>query len=209
MKLIDADYQIITFTPENDAHDICLGYTICYNSPMPETFKEQCEFIRKHRNHESPLEHSRLTVLFTINRGVSHELVRHRHCAFSQQSTRYCNYSNGRFGKELTFIKDYSIVDNSKSYELWISGLDYAEYEYFARLRAGDRAEQVRGCLPNDLSTKLLITTNYREWRSIFKLRCDSPAHYQMREVMIPLWSEVCSVLPCVFDDINPKECND
>lgn len=206
MKLIDADYKIMTFTPENDVRDICVGYTTCYESAMPETFEKQCEFIYKHRHHESQLEHSRLTVLFTINRGVSHEIVRHRHCAFGQQSTRYCNYSKDRFNNELTFIRDYTEVKNSKTYELWLSGLDFSEYEYFARLKAGDKPEQARGCLPNDLATKLLVTTNYREWRSIFKLRCDTPAHYQMREVMIPLFKEVRDALPCVFDDIQIKE---
>lgn len=206
MKLIDASYKIITFTPENDAHDICLGYTICYNSPMPETFEKQCKFIYKHRHHESQLEHSRLTVLFTINRGVSHEVVRHRHCAFGQQSTRYCNYSKDRFNNELTFIRDCSIVKDAESYKTWLHGREMNEKEYFAQLKAGYKPEQARGCLPNDLATKLLVTTNFREWRSIFKLRCDTPAHYQMREVMIPLFKEVRDALPCVFDDIQIKE---
>lgn len=203
MRLIKAKYDIITFDPERDVHDICLGYTTCYNSPMPETFEKRCDFIRKHRNHESQLEHSRLTVLFTINRAISHELVRHRHCAFGQQSTRYCNYSKDRFDNRLTFINDSSIVKDSKSYELWLKGLKDDEELYFERLAAGDKPEQARGTLPNDIMTKLLVTTNYREWRSIFKLRCDSHAHYQMREVMIPLFNEVCAWLPCVFDDIS------
>lgn len=206
MKLIDANYKIITFTPENDAHDICLGYTTCYNSPMPKTFEEQCKFIYKHRHHESQLEHSRLTVLFTINRGVSHEIVRHRHCAFGQQSTRYCNYSKDRFNNELTFIRDCSIIKDAESYKAWLHGREMNEKEYFAQLKAGYKPEQARGCLPNDLATKLLVTTNYREWRSIFKLRCDNAAHYQMREVMIPLFKEVRDALPCVFDDIQIKE---
>ena len=203
MRLINASYKIITFDPMVDVYDICLGYTTCYNSPMPRTFAERCNFIRKHRNHESQLEHSRLTVLFTINRGVSHELVRHRHCSFGQQSTRYCNYSKDRFDNRLTYINDTSIVHDSESYDAWIRGLANAEELYFERLKLGDKPEQARGGLPNDLATELLVTTNYREWRSIFKLRCDSHAHYQMREVMIPLFNEVCSKLPCVFDDIS------
>ena len=206
MKLVDADYKIMTFTPENDVRDICVGYTTCYESAMPETFEKQCEFIYKHRHHESQLEHSRLTVLFTINRGVSHEIVRHRHCSFGQQSTRYCNYSKDRFNNELTFIRDCSIVKDKESYKAWLHGREMNEKEYFAQLKAGYKPEQARGCLPNDLATKLLVTTNYREWRSIFKLRCDTPAHYQMREVMIPLFKEVRNILPCVFDDIHIKE---
>lgn len=202
MKTIDASYQIETFNPVQDVHDICLGYCICYNTPMPKDFIEQCKLIRRHRNHGSPLEHSRLTVLFTINRGVSHELVRHRHTSYSQESTRYCNYSKDRFGNELTFINDIAIAKDSSAYKKWLDCRTLDENEYFDRLNFGQTPEQARGCLPIDISTKLLVTTNLREWRDIFSLRCDSHAHYQMREVMQPLFKEVCAILPCVFDDI-------
>ena len=203
MKLKDASYEIVTFQPENDVYDICLGYCLCYATPIPKTFEERCEFIKRHRKHESPLEHSRLTVLFDINRGVSHELVRHRHTAFSQQSTRYCNFSKGKFGSEVSFINDHSLVRNSQAYENWIEGLEAAEKLYFEQLDFGLTPEQARGILPNDLATRLLVSANYREWRNIFKLRCDSHAHYQMREVMRPLFSEVSETLPCIFDDIS------
>lgn len=203
MNIIDAHYEIITFQPEVDIHDITLGYCLCYGTQLPKTFEEQCSFVRRHRYHESPLEHSRLTVLFDINRGVSHEMVRHRHTAYSQQSTRYCNFSNGRFGTNLTFIDDITIAKDSEAYEKWLANRALDEKEYFDRLEFGDTPERARGGLPNDLATRLLVTTNFREWRSIFKLRCDNAAHYQMREVMRPLFEEVNSVLPCVFDDIS------
>ena len=203
MKIIKADYKIITFNPEEDVRDICLGYSTCYNVELPKTWNKRCDYIRKHRNHESQLEHSRLTVLFTINRGVSHELVRHRHCSFGQQSTRYCNYSKDRFDNQLMFIDDISMANNAESYNEWLHSLDEIEKSYLKRLALGDKAEQARGILPNDLATKLLVTTNYREWRNIFKLRCDGYAHYQMREVMIPLFKEIRDTLPCVFDDIS------
>lgn len=202
MRIVDQSYDILRLDKERDVEMITRGYCICYNTPVPDSYKKQCDYIRKHRQHESPLEHSIMTVLFTINRGVSHELVRHRHAAYSQQSTRYCNYSNNRFGNEITFIKDShafkSIVD-----DIWQEGLRKSEKEYFTRLDLGQKPEEARGCLPNDLSTKLLVSTNFREWRNIFKLRCDSYAHYQMREVMQPLLDEVTKELPCVFDDIS------
>lgn len=202
MRIVDADYEIIQFLPITDAFRICLGYSICYGVPIPTNFKDQCEYIRKHREHESPLEHSSMSVLFTVNRGVSHQLVRHRHTAVSQESTRFCNYHNKRFGNELTFIKDIHTINNAEAYVLWLDGLQKSEDEYMARLSAGQRTDEARGCLPIDLKTKLLITTNFREWRNIFKLRCDSHAHYQMQEVMRPLFKDVCDELPCVFDDI-------
>lgn len=203
MNIIDASYEIMTFEPEVDVHDICLGYCICYNTKLPDTHEERCEFIKRHRRHESPLEHSRLTVLFNINRGISHELVRHRHTAYSQQSTRYCNYTNGRFGNNVTFVNDSTIAKDSEAYKRWLENRSLDEKEYFDNINSGLKPDQARGGLPNDTATKLLVTTNFREWRTIFKLRCDSHAHYQMREVMQPLFNDVCSALPCIFDDIS------
>ena len=202
MRIIDSSYEILRFDKERDVEMICLGYCICYNTPVPDTYEKQCEFIRKHIKHESPLEHSIMTVLFTINRGISHELVRHRHTAYSQQSTRYCNYSNNRFNGEITFIKDCASYKSTID-ELWKEGLERSEKEYFARLDLGQTPEEARGCLPNDLATKILVSTNFREWRHIFALRCDSHAHYQMREVMKPLNEQVAKELPCVFDIVQ------
>lgn len=202
MKLINSSYDILRFDKERDVEMITRGYCICYNTPIPDTFEKQCEFIKKHRHHESPLEHSIMTVEFTINRGVSHELVRHRHTAYSQQSTRYCNYSKYMFNGELIFIKDSKTFESAVN-DIWMKGLENVEHEYMSRIFAGQKAEEARGCLPNDLATKLLVSTNFREWRAIFKLRCDSHAHYQMREVMRPLFDEVVNGLPCVFDDIS------
>ena len=202
MKLIDASYEITRLDKVADIREICEAYCMCYATPVPDSYDAKCEFIKKHRRHESPLEHSIMTVNFTINRGISHELVRHRHTAYSQQSTRYCNYQNERFGSEVIFIND------SHAYELaiediWKEGLKRSESEYFARLDLGQAPEEARGCLPNDTATKIKVSTNFREWRSIFTLRCDSHAHYQMREVMRPLFNNVVVELPCIFDDIS------
>ena len=201
MKIIDSSYEILRLDKECDVEMIARGYCICYNTPLPDTYEKQCDLIRKHRKHGSPLEHSIMTVEFTINRGVSHEMVRHRHTAYSQQSTRWCNFSKDRFGNELTFIEDKTIKD-STAYKTWIESLECAEDTYFELLNKGLTTDQARGCLINDLMTKLLVSTNFREWRDIFNLRCDSRAHYQMREVMRPLLEEVINELPCVFDDI-------
>jgi thymidylate synthase (FAD) len=202
MKLIDSSYEIITCQPEIDVRDICMAYCVCYATPVPKTFEEQCEFVRKHRHHEAPLEFSRLSCMFTVNRGISHEIVRHRHTSYAQQSTRYCNYQNGRFGSEVTFIKDSHAYESAIN-DIWKEGLKRSESEYFARLDLGQAPEEARGCLPNDTATKIFVSTNFREWRNIFKLRCDSHAHYQMREIMQPMFEEVKGVLPCVFDDIS------
>lgn len=208
MKIIDASYTIDHFEPEEDIRRIAKAARICYKFPELKTFDEQQALVRRLRDrdpqhpHHSPLEHSSLSVDFIINRGISHELVRHRHTAYSQESTRYCNYSQKRFGNEITFIKDSASFESLVN-DIWIDGLNRAEEEYFKRLDAGQSPEEARGCLPIDLKTELYVTTNFREWRNIFNLRCDSHSHYQMREIMRPLFEEVCSKLPCVFDDIS------
>lgn len=205
MKLIDPSYKIIFFEPEKDVARICYAISRCYGREMPSSWDKRCDLIRRVRDkgHESVLEHSSMSVSFVVNRGVTHELVRHRHCGFTQESTRYCNYSQGRFDNQITYINNFIFSEGTKTYQAWIDGLQKSEDLYFELLNSGHTPEQARDILPNALKSEIVITTNFREWRSIFKLRCDSPAHYQMRQVMVPLFEEVSEKLPCVFDDIK------
>lgn len=203
MNIIKAKYDIIHFDPITDINRICYGICLCYKTKLPSTYEERCKLVEKvkNKNHGSVLEHSSASVAFTINRGVSHELVRHRHTAFSQESTRWCNYSKDKFNSELTFI-DNSAIKDSIDYGNWIRSLADIEDGYFSLLKHHS-PEEARGILPNDLKTEILVTTNYREWREIFKLRCNSRAHYQMREIMRPLLDEFKKECPCVFGDIS------
>lgn len=210
MKIIPAKYDIVHFDPIHDIYRIAVGICLCYNMQIPETFEEQCELVKRvrdreanpSRKHHSVLEHSSMSVLFTCNRGISHELVRHRHTAYSQESTRYCNYSNDRFNNQVTFIHNSHFIGNTDGYEQWLNDMEHCEHEYLSLIAKGYKAEEARDVLNNAVKTKILITTNFREWRSIFNLRCDIHAHYQMREVMRPLFKEIRDELPCVFDDI-------
>ena len=153
--------------------------------------------------HEAMLEHSSLSVKFVVDRGVSHEIVRHRLFSFAQESTRYCNYSKGKFGSELTFIepcfwdiKDYNMIT-------WLAACTYAQSVYFTLLEEGATPQEARTVLPNSVKTELIVTGNYREWRHFLKLRTDKAAHPQMREVAIPLLKELRKRIPIVFDDIR------
>lgn len=203
MKIINQSHEITRIHIEDDINQICEAYCVCYGTEVPETLPEKMHFIEKHIEHESPLEHSSMTVLFTTNRGISHEIVRHRHTAYTQQSTRYCNYSNNRFGNELTFIKNSRFKEGTRAWTDWLIDLQSCEDRYMSLMKDGYSAEEARHCLNNDLATKLYVTTNFREWRSIFKLRCDSHAHYQMQQLMIPLLDELLETeLRCVFGDL-------
>jgi thymidylate synthase (FAD) len=156
------------------------------------------------RGHESVLEHASITVLFVIDRGVSHELVRHRLCAFSQESTRYCNYGK----TDVTFVlpsfwapKDPTDASRWKEeYIVWKSAMQAAEKAYLDLLAMGAKPEEARTVLPNSLKTEIVVTANLREWRHILKLRASPKAHPQMQQVMRGLGVALAVAMPCVFE---------
>jgi thymidylate synthase (FAD) len=154
------------------------------------------------RGHESVLEHESISVRFICDRGVSHELVRHRLASFSQESTRYCNY--GKAG-ELTFIEPCFLPDFGAVYDTWIQAMRFAEGAYLSMLKEGATPQEARSVLPNSLKTELVMTANIREWRLICRLRADKAAHPQMRELVVPLLKELKTLLPVLFEDIWPE----
>jgi thymidylate synthase (FAD) len=146
------------------------------------------------------LEFGDITVRFTTNRGVSHELVRHRiGTSFAQESTRYVRYNN-----DMTFIKP-AWWDKTKesSKKIWMSHAERTELMYQALLRDGQRPEQARDVLSHALATQVVVKANAREWRHIFALRCSKQAHPQMRALMTPLLEELQSIYPVIFEELT------
>jgi len=172
----------------------------CYKSDHLITEDSAKEFVRKiiKRGHESVLEHESISVRFVIDRGVSHELVRHRLCAFSQESTRYCDYVDGK----VEFILP-PWYDKHGASVVWERQMVLAEIAYKALRRKGWSPQQARSVLPNSLKTEIVATANLREWRHIFRLRTALAAHPQMREIMRPLLKEFRKLVPVVFDDVG------
>lgn len=162
-------------------------------------------FIERIKNfkHESVLEHGAITVRFVVDRGVSHELVRHRVASFSQESTRYCNYGKDKFSNELTFIEPPFWSDVDTNMFTWEQHCRDSESAYLDMLEHGATPQEARSILPNSLKTEVVMTANPREWRHVFKLRCDKAAHPQMREIMIPLFHEFAQRWPAVFGDVE------
>lgn len=162
------------------------------------------------KDHLSVLEHENVTVKFVCDRGVSHELVRHRIASFTQESTRYCNYSQDKFGEEITVIgpmwwcTDINDSDDDVLCRAWYEGCEAAEAAYFTLLRNSASPQQARSVLPNSLKTEVVMTANLREWRHFFGLRTSGAAHPQMREVAIPLLLMFQDRLPEVYGDIQP-----
>lgn len=205
MKVVNASFEIIdTIRPEEILKNIEKFGRVCYKSESNITEDSASPFISRiiKSGHESVIEHEKISVKIVCDRGVSHEIVRHRIASYSQESTRYCNYIKDKFGNELTFIKPIFWAEESPEYQIWFSSMENIEYTYMQLINLGARPEQARTVLPNSLKTEIIVTMNLREWRHFFKLRTSNRAHPQMREISIPLLQEFKALLPCIFDDI-------
>lgn len=181
----------------------------CYKSEDKITDESAYKFVEMliKRGHEAMIEHYNVSVLFVCDRGVSHEIVRHRIASYAQESTRYCNYSKGKFDEQITIIKPcfFNCNDENDHYYDWEIAMNQAEDRYIELVENGASPQEARSVLPNSLKTELVMTTNLREWRHFFKLRTAEGAHPQMREIAIPLLNEFKHLIPVVFDDI--QEC--
>lgn len=180
----------------------------CYKSEDRITSDSARKFIKAliKSGHEAMIEHVSMTVRFTVDRGVSHELVRHRLASFAQESTRYCNYSQDKFGSEITVIKPFFYEEHSEEYNLWKAACENAEHKYIQLLNAGSTPQEARSVLPNSLKTEVVMTANFREWRHFFKLRAAGTTgkpHPQMVEVALPLLKQCQAVMPELFGDIE------
>lgn len=210
MKIINASTEILTPITGDELQRIEYAGRTCYKSEDKITDDSAKKFVENliKRGHEAMLEHSSLSVKFICDRGVSHELVRHRMASFAQESTRYCNYSQDKFGKELIFIKPKFFKEGTDSYKYWENAMADAENYYFSMLDFGCTPQEARSVLPNSIKTEVVMTANYREWRHFFWLRAarkTGPAHPQMEELTVPLLYEVSGLIPVVFDDIVEK----
>lgn len=201
MRIISPSAEILTAT--KDLEQILeLAGRVCYKSEDRITADSAAGFIgRMHESkHESVLEHAAITVRFVCDRGISHELVRHRLASFSQESTRYCNYGKDKFGSMLTFIKPCFWPTDSFGFRRWKASCEESERAYLEILESGGTPQEGRSVLPNSLKTEVVMTANPREWRHVFKLRCSLAAHPQMREIMNPLRLEFVKRWPALFE---------
>ena len=205
MKIILPSVQLLD---EIDAQSILRKIEragrICYKSEgkMDEGTAETFVGSIIRRGHESVIEHEKLSVLLICDRGVSHEIVRHRIASYSQESTRYCNYAGDKFGNELTFIKPCFWNEGETAYELWKTAMQQCEDSYFALIESGATPEKARSVLPNSLKTEMVVTMNMRAWRHFLKIRTDAASHPQMRELAGLILEEFRANIPILFDDI-------
>lgn len=181
----------------------------CYKSEDRITEQSAKTFIQNiiKNGHEAVIEHYSITVRVVCDRGVTHEIVRHRVASYAQESTRYCNYSKDKFSGEITFIEpnfwDIHTEDGKHKYDLWKESMAFAEKKYMELIASGATPQEARSVLPNSLKTELVMTMNLREWRHFFRLRTATAAHPQVREIAIPLLEKFKELIPVVFDDIT------
>lgn len=155
--------------------------------------------------HHSVFEHAGISVRIVCDRGITHEIVRHRLSSFSQESTRYANYSKEKFGNEITVIRPFFWKEKSDPYEIWKYAMEEAEKAYLKLIEAGASAQEARSVLPNSLKTELVVTANLRQWRHMLDLRCSKASHPQIRQIMLPILYAFEKSIPIVFDDLADK----
>jgi len=215
MRLIKPSHKILFISPK-PLETIEAAGRVCYKSEDKITEGSAEKFVRMimKRGHHSVIEHAYMSVRFICDRGVSHEIVRHRLANYSQESSRYCNYKGG-----VTFIVppwvdieegDYSNINHLLKFHghtpadvKWFYAIEHATESYCVLLSKGWSPQQARSVLPNSLKTEIIMTANLREWMHVFKLRTSKAAHPQMRELMIPLLEEMKTLVPVIFDNIE------
>lgn len=201
MKVIKQSYEILSiFNPIEQLKLIEKAGRTAYKSEDKITDESCKQFVKNicKNKHEAVIEHSFMTVKFITDRGVSHELVRHRLASFTQESTRYCNYSKDKFDNELTFIKP---IFKSIVFGIWEDSMIQSEIDYLSMISNGATPQEARSVLPNSLKTEIVVSANFREWKHIFQLRAiEKAAHPQMRDLMIPLYEHCRKEIPEIFE---------
>lgn len=206
MKIIEPEVEILeNINGKEILQKIERAGRVCYKSEDKITNESAKSFIQNllASGHESVIEHEKISVRIICDRGVTHEIVRHRIASYSQESTRYCNYTKDKFGNELTFIKPCFWSEDSDRYRLWIETMQVIENSYNKMIELGAKPQEARSILPNSLKTEIIVTMNLREWRHFFKLRTSNRAHPQMREIATMLLEQFRREIDIIFDDIG------
>jgi thymidylate synthase (FAD) len=154
-----------------------------------------------------------VTVRVICDRGVTHEIVRHRIASYSQESTRYCNYADDKFSNQISCIEPFFWTGadeaSRRKYQIWKETMELIEKKYNELLELGATPQEARSILPNSLKTEMVMTMNLREWRHFFRIRTNKSSHPQMRELAIPMLREFQKRIPIIFDDIAVDNWNE
>lgn len=205
MKIIKPSFEILTpIDRESICKQIELVARTCYKSEDQITDTSAPKMVKGliSRQHLAMIEHAHISVKFVCDRGVSHEIVRHRIASYAQESTRYCNYSLGKHGNEITVIEPFFFKEGTPEYAAWYSACEFSEKMYMDLLSMGRTPQEARSVLPNSLKTEIVVTMDLREWIHFFNLRAvgtTGAPHPQMKESALPVLAAFAEALPEVF----------
>jgi thymidylate synthase (FAD) len=201
LKIVEPSVQLLHITPDAEQVIERAG-RIAWRSEDRITAGSHEPFIRmiKTKNHESVLEHASAGFIIVTDRGITHELVRHRIASYTQESTRYCNYSKGKFDGKIRVIIPSGL--NPAQISKWQIACEAAEYNYINMLNEGAKAQQARSVLPTSLASEVVMTANFREWRHFIRLRTAEGAHPDMRIIAGLIRKVLREQAPVVFEDI-------
>ncbi len=205
MRIVDPSIEVTFHVPENGQtpeQAIEVAGRNCYKSEEKITEDSADKFVRmlRKRGHTAMLEFGYATAHIIGDRGVSHELVRHRLASFAQESTRYCNYSKGKFSGEITVVRQQGFDDLAQ--DLWVKAMGQCESNYMQALEMGVAAQHARSLLPISLKAEIVIGANLREWRHIFKLRCAKAAHPMIKGLMRDALRQFGDCMPALYEDL-------
>lgn len=209
MRIVEPGVEIITpINGKEILNHIERVGRVCYKSENNITDESAEKFIAAiiKRGHEAVIEHFNITVKFVTDRGISHEIVRHRIASYAQESTRYCNYSKDKFSKEISVVKPSDLDYESNAYIAWLDACEKAEKSYFSMIYNGCKPQIARSVLPTCTKTEIMVTMNLREWRHFIKLRSSRAAHPDIRTLAIDLLKRFKENIPVIFDDIEEEE---
>jgi thymidylate synthase (FAD) len=208
MRLVEPSVELLFITP-NAAQLLEAAGRTCYKSEDKITSVSAVAFVDMidKRGHHSVIEHAYATFRIVTDRGITHEIVRHRLASYSQESTRYCNYGKSKFGKEITVIAPSGIKEDNPdgSWEVWLIAMQHAEKSYFDMLDTGHPPQIARSVLPNCLKTEIVMTANFREWLHFLKLRTSKAAHPDMRIIARGIGSVLAKECSSVFREYSTR----
>lgn len=205
MRVVKPSFEILTpIDRESMCKQIELVARTCYKSEDRITDESAPKMVKGliKSQHTAMIEHAHISVKFICDRGVSHEIVRHRMASYAQESTRYCNYSSGKHGNEITVIEPCFFKKDSNEYAAWLYACHTCEKAYMQLLSLGCTPQEARSVLPTSLKTEIVVTMNLREWIHFFNLRVlgtTGAPHPQMKESALPVLAAFAEALPEVF----------
>ena len=208
MKVIKPSFEILTpIDREAVLKHLETVARTCYKSEDKITEQSAPKMVKGliKSHHTAMIEHFSVSVRMIVDRGVSHEIVRHRIASYAQESTRYCNYSQGKFGNEITVIRPLFFDEGTPEYIIWEESCMQAEKAYNELIEMGRSPQEARSVLPNSLKTEIVVTMNLREWIHFFNLRAlgtTGAPHPQMKEIAMMVLEEFSNQLPEIFGDM-------